>query len=66
MNELFDRMMRAARLETMLYEEVEHDPGATSQAMVVVLIPSTSVLCPRTSAAGLLRWSPRASTGPSR
>jgi hypothetical protein len=35
---LGSRMMRAARLETELYEEVERDEGATGQAAIVVLI----------------------------
>ena len=35
---LVNRMIRAARLDTSLYEEVEHDSSATSQAMQVVLI----------------------------
>jgi hypothetical protein len=33
---LFERMMRAARLDANLFEEVEHDLGATSQAATVV------------------------------
>ena len=33
---LFDRMMRAARLDSNLYEEVEADQSATSQAATVV------------------------------
>src|SRR3954452_5700252 len=33
---LVDRMVRAARLDVMLYEEVEHDLNATSQAATVV------------------------------
>ena len=33
---LFERMMRAARLDVNLYEEVEADQGATSQAATVV------------------------------
>jgi hypothetical protein len=33
---LFERMMRAARLDINLYEEVEHDLNATSQAATVV------------------------------
>jgi len=36
------RMLRAAKLEAALYEEVEHDTGATGQAALVVVI--TSVL----------------------
>lgn len=35
---LTDRMMRAASLESALYDEVEADPNATTQAMTVVLI----------------------------
>lgn len=35
---LTDRMMRAARLDNMLYEEVEADTAATSQAATVVTI----------------------------
>ena len=31
-------MMRAARLESRVYEEVEHDLSATSQALTVVMI----------------------------
>ena len=33
-----DRMMRAARLESQVYDEVEHDLSATSQALTVVVI----------------------------
>jgi hypothetical protein len=33
---LFERMMRAARLDSNLFEEVEHDLTATSQAATVV------------------------------
>src|SRR5687768_4820133 len=33
-----DRMIRASRGEVALYEEVEHDSAATSEAMVVVAI----------------------------
>ena len=35
---LTDRMLRAAKLEPGLYEEVEQDVGATSQALTVVII----------------------------
>lgn len=37
---LIDRMIRAARLEPALYEEVESDPAATRQAAVVVALSS--------------------------
>ena len=42
MNQLFDRMLRAAKLDSMLYEEVEHDTTATSQAVAVVLLSSVA------------------------
>ena len=34
------RIIRAAKLESCLYEEVETDKDATSQALVVVLLSS--------------------------
>lgn len=37
---LFPRMVRAARLDVNLYEEVEADEGATGQAMTVVILSS--------------------------
>jgi hypothetical protein len=42
MNEasLIDRMIRAARLDPQLYEEVERDQEALTQAMLVVIIAS--------------------------
>ena len=40
MNNLFQRMIRAAKLDVSLYEEVEADTTALSQSMVVVLISS--------------------------
>jgi hypothetical protein len=33
-----DRMLRAAKLDVQLYEEVEHDEGALSQATIVVIL----------------------------
>jgi hypothetical protein len=33
-----DRMLRAAKLDVQLYEEVEHDEGATGQATIVVVL----------------------------
>lgn len=39
---MIGRMYRAARLEPGLYEEVEHDRGATPQAMAIVLISSVA------------------------
>ncbi len=35
---LWERMIRAAKLDPTLYDEVEKDPNATSQALLVVLI----------------------------
>jgi len=37
---MVDRMVRAARLQDAVYEEVEHDQGATRQAALVVVITS--------------------------
>ena len=37
---LVSRMIRAAKLDVSLYEEVEIDPAATSQALTVVIITS--------------------------
>lgn len=37
---LTTRMVRAARLDAALYEEVEHEPALTVQALVVVLLAS--------------------------
>ena len=35
---VIDRMIRAARLEPQVYEEVEHDQSATNQAILVVVL----------------------------
>ena len=40
MGNLVDRMMRAAKLDVQLYEEVEKDESAMTQAMTVVLLSS--------------------------
>ena len=37
---LTERMIRAAKLDVSLYEEVERDPTATNQALLVVVIAS--------------------------
>ena len=39
---LVNRMMRAARLDSALYEEVEADTTATSQALTVVVLVAVS------------------------
>jgi hypothetical protein len=41
---LIERMIRAARLEPQLYDEVEHDQNATGQAFAVVLIVALCAL----------------------
>lgn len=40
MNKFVDRLIRAAKLEVDLYEEVEADKGALGQAMTVVVLSS--------------------------
>jgi len=40
MNPYFNRMLRAAKLEPALYEEVEHDQSAMGQAIGVVVLSS--------------------------
>jgi hypothetical protein len=42
MSRLIDRMIRAAKLDIRLYEEVEADQGATREAMGVVVLSSLS------------------------
>ena len=42
MQSLTDRMMRAAKLDVGLYEEVEADKGALGQAMMVVILSSVA------------------------
>jgi hypothetical protein len=42
MGVFIDRMIRAAKLDTSLYEEVESDKGALGQAMGVVVLSSVS------------------------
>ena len=42
MASLGDRMIRAAKLDRHLYEEVEADTGATGQAMLVVVLSSVA------------------------
>jgi hypothetical protein len=34
---IIDRMVRASKLDEEVYEEIEHDPAATSQAAIVVV-----------------------------
>ncbi len=42
MASMVDRMIRAAKLDTQLYEEVEADKGALGQAMGVVVLASVA------------------------
>jgi len=42
MADLKDRIFRAAKLDAQLYEEVEADPGALRQAMLVVVLSSVA------------------------
>jgi hypothetical protein len=42
MANLKDRIIRAAKLDPKLYEEVEADPGAMQQAMTVVVLSSVA------------------------
>jgi len=40
MSSFWERIVRAMRLDTRLYEEVEADPGTTGQAMAIVVLSS--------------------------
>ena len=42
MDRLQDRMIRAAKLDVQLYEEVEADRGAMRQAMTVVVLSAVA------------------------
>ncbi len=42
MAEIQDRMLRAAKLDVQLYEEVEHDEGALGQATTVVILSAVA------------------------
>ena len=53
MASLGDRMIRAAKLDRGLYEEVEADTGATRQAMLVVVLSSVAAGIGSTGNAGL-------------
>ena len=57
MASLVDRMMRAARLDATLYEEVEADPGAIGQATMAVVLSSLAAgigSMPEIGAAGIV------------
>ena len=42
MEKIFNRMLRAAKLDVKLYEEVEADSTATQEAMIVVIMTSVA------------------------
>lgn len=44
MASIWDRMFRAAKLDVQLYEEVEADIGATTQATIVVVLASLGLV----------------------
>jgi hypothetical protein len=53
MSSFTNRMMRAAKLDVQLYEEVEADKGALVQAMGVVVLSSVAAGVGSTGSAGL-------------
>ena len=54
MNVFVDRMLRAARLEAQVYEEVEADTRATGQAMAVVALSSAAAGVGTVATGGLI------------
>lgn len=57
MVDLTERMIRAARLDAGLYEEIEHDKGALGQATAVVVISSIAAgigTAPTSGASGII------------
>ena len=55
MHQLIDRILRAARLDSDLYEEVEADTGALGQATAVVVLSSVAAGIGAIGAGGGLR-----------
>jgi hypothetical protein len=53
MSKLVDRAIRAAKLDVSLYEEVEADPRAFGQAIVVVVLSSIAAGIGSTGVAGM-------------
>ena len=39
---MIDKMIRAARLDVRVYEEVEHDQGATGQALLIIVLAAVA------------------------
>ncbi|NGZ95731.1 MAG: hypothetical protein CV089_06310 [Nitrospira sp. WS110] len=56
LNLFIDRMIRAAKLDARLYEEVEADKGAYGQAMGVVMISSVASTIVRIFWAEIRGW----------
>ena len=54
MTSLIQRMIRAAKLDTNLYEEVEADPKAMRQAMLIVVISSIAAGIGSVSVSGMI------------
>ena len=57
MTSLIQRMIRAAKLDTNLYEEVEADPKAMRQAMLIVVISSIAAGIGSVSVSGMIMTS---------
>ncbi|MFO8048991.1 MAG: hypothetical protein R6U29_08160 [Desulfosudaceae bacterium] len=54
MSQLIDRMLRAAKLDVNLYEEVEADQSAMGQAMIVVILASLAAGIGTINTAGIM------------
>ncbi len=54
MSQLIDRMLRAAKLDVNLYEEVEADQSAMGQAMMVVILASLAAGIGTINTAGIM------------
>ena len=54
MDSIQDRMLRAAKLDPQLYEEVEHDEGAMGQATTVVVVSALAAGVGSVGTSGLL------------
>ncbi len=61
---IVDRMVRAARLDMQLYEEVEHDLNATNQALLVVVIVSVATAIGQAVGASMAGPAARGVVGP--
>ena len=52
---IVDRMIRAAKGDVNLFEEVEHDPGATTEALIVVAVVAVAEAIGAAIAASMTR-----------